>query len=249
MPWLTDWAVDRPEWWSLVASAVAWLVLLSIGTIPGMSALCLAPAPDRALGFANTVRAAWETGALRAMLLDWTIMTVAMMPPLAIPLIRHVAMRSFAVRRHRAVAGLLAGVLGVWLVVGLALVLVLAGVPIALFGNPVIAAGGFLITALWQLTPMKRRALLRCHRIVPLAPMGWRADRDCAASGVGYGIGCVTSCWAMMLATMLSAHGPVELLCVQFIALAERQARRPRYWLSALALVACAGWVLARRLT
>jgi len=167
-----------------------------------------------------------------------------MMPPPAIPLIRHVAVRSFAVRRRRAVAAFLVGALGVWLLLGFVGLPILAGASLSLFGDPAVAACGFLGAALWQLTPMKRRALLRCHRTFPLTPIGWRADRDCAGYGFAYGRDCVASCWAMMLATVLASHGPVVMLCVQFIALAERQARQPRLLLSALVLTACAALML-----
>ena len=67
------------------------------------------------------------------------------------------------------------------------------------------AASGFVLAALWQLPPVKRRALRRCHRTFPLTLTGWGAHRDCFVHGTGYGMGCIGSCWAMMLGLMLAA--------------------------------------------
>ena len=40
--------------------------------------------------------------------------------------------------------------------------------------------------ALWQFAPVKRSALRRCDRTVPIAAHSWRADLDRALFGVGY---------------------------------------------------------------
>jgi predicted metal-binding membrane protein len=173
-------------------------------------------------------------------LFGWGIMTLAMMPPLAIPLIRHVATRSFVVRRNRAITAFLAGVLVVWLLAGLVALTLLGGAPATLFGWPGLAAAAFLFAAVWQLAPMKRAALARCHRTVPLGATGWRADWDCLRYGLTHGLNCVTSCWAAMFAVILASGGPMLCLAVQLVALVERRSLRPRPGLSALALLACA---------
>ncbi len=242
---------DHPDWWSLLLSGAAWLAMPGRDSMSRMSALCRAWAPDATDDVVGTMFTAWHSGALRPMLLGWAAMTLAMVPPLAVPLIRHVAVRTFADRRNREIAAFLAGAVAVWLLLGLlALPLLalplLAGLTMQWIGDPMVAACGFLLAALWQLTPMKRLALLRCHRTFPLTPRGWRADRDCAGYGVAHGRDCVASCWAMMFAAMFAAHGPVVMLCVQYIALTERQARQPRVRLSALVLAICAALMLVQ---
>src|ERR1700722_6469024 len=99
-------------------------------------ALCLTSSGS---GFTANLLIAWRSGPLSDLLFGWGIMTLAMMPPLAIPLIRHVATRSFVVRRNRAIATFLAGVLVVWLLAGLVALTLLGGAPATLFGWPGLA--------------------------------------------------------------------------------------------------------------
>jgi predicted metal-binding membrane protein len=236
---IPHWTAEHPEWWTLALSATAWIVMLFHGQAAHLWPLCLAPSPDTGLGFPDNLRHAWGSGALGALLSGWGIMTLAMMPPLAIPLIRHVAVRSFAARRNRAMAAFLGGLVGVWLLIGVIALTVLGSAPVALFGDPNVIAACFLIAAAWQLAPMKRIALLRCHRTVPLGAVGWRADRDCFRYGLVHGLDCVRSCWALMLAMALAPHDMVVGLGVQFVALTERRSRHSRLDLSALGLAAC----------
>ncbi len=236
-----DWAGDHPEWWALGLSAGAWCGLLWRHAADPGGALCHT---GPAAGFADAIGASWRSGALTGMLLGCVLMVIAMVPPMAVPLVRHVAARSFAVRRHRAVAGFLAGITGVWLLAAGAALIVLAGQPWVSAESHAAVGLGFLLAAGWQFAPLKRRALLRCHRTVPLASAGWRADRDCLLFGAGYAGGCVGSCWAMMLAAVLAGHDPLVSLCVQGVALAERQARAPWVTGSAVVLLACGGLML-----
>ena len=169
------------------------------------------------------------------MMRGWGLMVVAMVPVLAVPMIRHISARSFPQRRGRATGLFLAGAFAVWLGVGLAASVILALLPAVRWA----AAVGFLAAALWQLSPAKRLALSRCHRTFALAASGWTADRDCLLFGARNGIACVTSCWAMMLAAMFAGHGPLLSLCVQGVALAERRSRGPCVKASAAVLAAC----------
>ena len=169
------------------------------------------------------------------MLVGCALMVVAMVPVLAVPLVRHVSVRSFPGRRDRAVALFLGGSACVWLVAGLTVVVGLVCLPPPRWA----AVVAFVVAAIWQLTPAKRRALLRCHRTVPFAPLGWRADRDCFLFGVSNGAGCVASCWAMMLATMVAGHDPITMICVQGIAMAERRSRLVWVQGPVLLLLAC----------
>ncbi len=231
---------DHPEWWALLLSASAWLVMVGHGHASHAWALCLSPSPGERRGFIDNLQGAWRTGALSAPLLAWATMTLAMMPPLAIPPIRHVAARSFMTRRDRAIAGFLAGMLGIWLLVGVVALTILGGLPVALLSDPKAAAAAFLIASAWQLTPMKRAALARCHRTVPLAATGWRADRDCLRYGFTHGLDCVASCWAIMLAMAVGPHGPTIGLGIQLTALREQWSARPGPGMSALLFAAFA---------
>ena len=107
-----------------------------------------------------------------AVMTGWMVMTAAMMLPMVTDHVRLTAERSFWHRRHRAMAGLLLGYLGLW------------RFPAPRWRScrstrtarnpPAIA---FAIAGIWQLTPWKRRALVGCHRTIPLAPRGWPRRR------------------------------------------------------------------------
>jgi hypothetical protein len=61
---------------------------------------------------------------------------------------------------------------------------------------------------------------------MPLAPRGWRADRDCVLYGWRTGTSCALSCWALMLACALSGHALIATLFVTAVALIERYTLR-----------------------
>src|SRR5260370_4358321 len=117
-PSLADRVAAHPEWWSLAISAAAWIVLFGQTPMPALSELCLAPGGAAPSDFADRLRVAWDKVVGGRMLLDWALMTLAMAPPLAIPLVRHVAIRSFSRRRHLALAEFLGGALLALLIVG-----------------------------------------------------------------------------------------------------------------------------------
>jgi predicted metal-binding membrane protein len=171
----------------------------------------------------------------RAML-DWALMTLAMMTPLTLPMLRHVSARSFASRRHRAVVLFLAGALTPWLLAGLVGLPLLAAAPAWAVDGPWLATCGFLIAAVWQLSPMKRTALRRCHLTLPLAAHGRRADMDCVQQGLAHARACISSCWALMLAMTLSPYHPLVVVCMQGVVIAERRNCRPPLVHTALAL-------------
>lgn len=158
----------------------------------------------------------------------WSLMVIAMMVPLVVGPIRTTAARSLWHRRHRAIAIFLAGYLTLWLAAGVA-----ASLLASLLGvhggseHPLLVASGFALAAGWQLAPAKRRALNACHRTMPLAPRGSRADRDCFHYGVRIGVYCLTSCWALMLACMLMGHATAVLVGVSLVLAGERYLRRP----------------------
>jgi predicted metal-binding membrane protein len=237
------WTVVRPEWWALALSAAAWLAVLALHAAPAGIPLCLAGAVGG--DPAGRLRAAWLSGALGRALLDWALMTLAMMTPLTLPLLRHVVARSFASRRHRAAALFLAGALAPWLLLGLAGLPLLAAAPAWATGAPWLAACGLLFAAAWQLSPMKRAALRRCHLTLPLAAHGARADMDCVRQGLAHARGCILSCWALMGAMTLAPYHPLVAVCMQGVVLAERRSCRPPLVQTAVALTLGAAAVSA----
>ena len=110
---------------------------------------------------------------------------------------------------------------------------------------PWIAAAAFLGAAAWQLSPLKRRALIACHRTLPLAPRGWRAHRDCLRYGWIIGCSCLWSCALLMIACAVAGHSLPVMLTATGITAAERVSARADGWTTSavLALVAAAQWL------
>jgi len=216
----------RPEWWALALCAIAW-VLLSAQAItrpPGSG--WSHPHHHGAAGPVDVAAplSAWRSGAVH-----WSLMVVAMMLPLVVTAIRATSRRSLWSRRNRAIGGFLVGYLSPWLVLGLAASAIAAAIGLEdRRGLPALAAVGFGVAAAWQVTPVKRRAVWSCHRTAPLAPEGWRADRDCIRYGWDIGKRCLVSCWAMMLACVLAGHNLPTMACVGVLGAVERYTARPR---------------------
>jgi predicted metal-binding membrane protein len=193
-----------PECWTLGLSVLAWITIvvqtMSTGGVP---------------------HAHHDQGGTPWMA-HWLMMVVAMMFPLVLDSAHRAAARSLWARRHRAIAGFLAGYLILWLAVGL-LASAASGLHLDRWmSSATAAAAGFLVAALWQLTPMKSRAVLSCHLSMPLAPRGWRADFDCFRYGCRIGSGCLVSCWALMLACVLSGHSVFAMGVASLTGFAER---------------------------
>lgn len=220
---LSRFAAERPEAFVYAIAASCWAALLLRPQAAAATAFCTWEGdPLAALTFAARVSLAsveWPPA-----LAHWLLMIGAMMLPMAAMAVRHVAFRSFRRRRARAMAGFLLGYASVWLA---AAPLYLAGAIVAhlAFGGSVLVPLGaaLAIAAAWQATTAKRRALRQCHRTVPLAPSGWRADRACLAFGLAHGRSCLVSCWALMLVPAAAGHHPVPMLLVSLLALFERR--------------------------
>jgi len=220
-----------PEWWSLSLSGVAWLLLIAP----------VASERHHTIG-------AGRLGSWTLELFHWLLMVIAMMLPLVVDSIRITAARSLWTRRHRAILGFILGYLGVWLVVG---AFVSVGVSVLrrhAWAEAMMAAGAFAVAAAWQVTSAKRRALRLCHRTLPIAPRGWRADRDCLRYGWMIGGGCFASCWALMAACALMGHSVLAMTCATLVGIGERYSMRPNQRVLAGALAAfaaiCVGMAL-----
>ncbi len=251
----------RPTFWVEVGVVLVWIAMAGAsgeflaGGSPGGTAwsggtvwFChLGGAGTSAgLGGGATLSSAPAVASLAASLPMWALMAVAMMLPTALPAVRHVAVNSLYWRRRRAMLEFIAVYLGIWalfstLVLGLAASRVPSG---SVFVLPVALA----VAAIWQLTPLKRRALRACHRPRALPPYGWRASAGVARFGLGNGGACLGSCWALMLAmaTVGSARLAWMVALTGLIAIEKlnlkpaRTARRVGLLLGSAAIVATA---------
>jgi predicted metal-binding membrane protein len=232
----------RPEWWSLCLCAAAWALMLWRANpfAPGAHAHHMHAHQDMEMGAAGAAgaQAVWAADACW-----WLVMVAAMMFPMVLDPVRTTAERSLWRRRHRAIAGFLVGYVGTWMAFGVAASMIVAALGAEEWRPAgVAAAAGFGIALLWQVTPVKRRAALACHRTMPLAPTGWRADRDCLRYGWVVGRSCLLSCWALMLACLLAGHGMGAMVGVTAISWAERNRARPRQRLLCAAIAALAAY-------
>jgi predicted metal-binding membrane protein len=207
-----------PEWWTIALSAAAWGVLVAQELAgPGGHHQLDQAAPGGL--------SAWlqHTG-------SWLLMVLAMMLPLVLFSVRVTAVRSVWRRRDRAIGGFLMGYLSPWLLAGalIAVLDVTLGLDRWLQLLPWLGGVGFGGAALWQLSPIRLRALRACHRTLPIAPRGWRADRDCFRFGWLIGGQCLVSCWALMVACVLAGHSLAAMVPVGGLGVAERYFMRPR---------------------
>jgi predicted metal-binding membrane protein len=173
----------------------------------------------------------------QAEFLSWCLMVMAMMAPLMLEPLRWLAFQSFRHRRHKAIFLFLIGFLLPWMIAGVAAVWLrtLDG------NNPLLAPVTFVLAALWVLVPVRRHALVFCHRTVPLAPSGWNADRDCLRYSLLIGASCIVTCGFLMLACALTGHNLVAMLGGTALSALERRSFRPptgRIFAGALLLAA-----------
>lgn len=226
----------HPEWPVLLAAAAAWVALLGSwsptsgsgasgpgpaaghhalqGAGAGWSSAWLDPAApatgwaDGIHGFVPGAAADWG---------HWGLMVVAMMLPGLVPSVRHAAFASPRRRRHRTTATFVAAYLALWMVVGLGVTFV-----VGLLRPGVMAAAAVLVAAsAWQLTPVVRRALARCHRSVPLGVEGRPADVAALRFGWFHARACVLTCAPFMVALTFAGHplwltlGIATVTCLQ----------------------------------
>jgi predicted metal-binding membrane protein len=192
----------HPEWWVVGAVVAAWPLFLVLADTHGAS-------PGSHHHLASTSPALWRSTPLVGLLL-WITMTVAMMLPTNVAAVRYVAFASRRSRRNRAIAWFVVGFVAAWLPVGLVAAWIHVIHPATTW--VVLALAG---AALWELSPWKRRALLRCRRSSPIRLRGAAARRSCAEYGGHVGWQCLVSCGPAMLALAVAGH---PLLLTGFVA-------------------------------
>ena len=200
----------RPETWLYGVAIAAGVVVVGLAVADGGGGGAVPGSPG--WGEPSSLAAAWGA---------WMAMVAAMMLPVIAPQAHYVALRSLRRRRHRAIAGYLAGYLAVWALVGTVLVVVLGvtGVPHPPAG---LAVAALLGAGTWQVAEPRRRILRRCGSLRLGAPEGFAADRDCATAGWRAGLRCAFTCGPVMVATAAAHHQPLVLGAVIVLLLSER---------------------------
>lgn len=146
------------------------------------------------------------------LILGWTAMMLAMMPPLLATPVMHVWRSSMPRRRPRAIVLFVFGYAGMWLAAGIPMLIGALGLRVATGGGALTAA--LAIALAWSASPWRRSASNRAHRLSAIRPFGVAADRSCLDFGIRHGAWCVASCWAWMMVPLVAgrAHVPVMLL-------------------------------------
>lgn len=157
---------------------------------------------------------------LGAFVLGWLLMSVAMMLPTSLPLVR-IFQRMVARRadRGRLVALLIIGYLAVWTLVGLLAHLGDLGVHEAVHRLAwlerrewLVGAATLAFAGVVQLSPLKDACLTRCRSPLSFVAERWGRGapaRDAAVLGMRHGLFCVGCCWPLMLVMFAFACGNV----------------------------------------
>lgn len=225
--------------WALLPALAAWAALIWLSGPDRALQICLLPAGSLADNFSSSIAAGFALAEPAAWAGEWALMVAAMMFPLLMPMIGHVAARSFVARRDRAAGLFVGGYALAWIAAGAAVsvALIVARASIGTVGLTAWAGPiGCGLVAIWQLSPAKARALNRCHRTVPLRPLGWAGDRDALAFGLAHGGRCIHACLPAMALPLIAGHSLGAMAAVGAILLAERARPNPQFGLSALVL-------------
>jgi hypothetical protein len=165
------------------------------------------------------------------------MMVAAMMFPAQMRSLRCVVARSLRKRQHWNIILVLIGYCVPWLAAGLTTELIL---DLSLFPHyAALPSVAFVVAAVWQLMPLKRRALIRCHPEPLMAPTGRKGDWDCLKFGMLLAGRCGVSCWALMVACTASRHALWALVLTSLVVWTER--KRPEINLVWLAGVLALG--------
>ena len=223
----------RPEWCALALASTGWLVLLMASTTEPLLILGMHEihTPAEALGHS-------------------AVMAAAMMTPLVLDQVNHVALFSLWRRRYRAAAGYLLGYLGIWTLAG-AVLMVGGSAAAGMFGWRLTIIMAFIIAVAAAASPARRRLVRQCWATRPLSLRGWRAGRDCVQFGADMARRCFATSWALMFAVMVQ-HGLVLMAAATAVTFAERRgslkhnmvvAATATLGLIAFAFATIAGWM------
>lgn len=223
-------------WWWLIASA-------QLMHMPAGDAATMA-------GMAGTAPQLPLIRYFGAAYLMWTLMMVAMMVPSALPMVLHYARFSTQSTDRNALPNILifaGSYLLVWVVfAGLAALAQTALVRAGSVGRMALVVGSdkfaaflLIVTALYELSPIKRACLGQCRSAQAFLSQRWRPGIAGAIRlGFAHGIYCLGCCWLLML--LLFVGGVMNLLWVALLTLvvvAEKAAPPrlvPEKWVAGL---------------
>lgn len=174
----------------------------------------------------------------------WSIMTIAMMVPGTLGMVRRLALDSLYARRQRNALLFTSVYVIAWTLVAAGFVLVeRTGSAVAptfsMRGTaPLVAA--LLGAAAWQVSDRKRRYLHACHLRAPLSPRGRAADLSVLRYARQHALACIGSCWLLMLAMFVADHDFHLMVPLAVITTYERFVKRPNHRASAAVLVCLA---------
>ena len=215
--------------WLLPLSMAGWVLVAVIGRDPAPLSLC---SPDiwRAwlpggIGWTQSV----GRDALLATLPATLAMLLAMTPLLLFEAVAHLHHRTLRRRRWRAQLCFAIGYAGVWSA-AMSILWIAATVIRAMLEGRIaaIALVAMAALALWRALPWRQRCLDRCHRLPPLAPFGWRADRDALRFGLFRGGMCVGACWPWMWLPCLLVDLHLPAMAAAGVAMVVEQRRVTR---------------------
>ncbi len=169
----------------LVASAVAWIVVIGRSRSMG----------DMAMGL----------GSPSSFAAGWLLMMAAMMLPTALPLVFEFARHSERRPGWQVATGLLgATYLAVWLAFGVVAYFVYDALRMPWADQRLIGGVSLVLAGLYAVTPFKRSSEARCRELCALhGPLPFSLHRSAVLAGARYGASCVGCSAALMVAAAL----------------------------------------------
>jgi predicted metal-binding membrane protein len=132
----------------------------------------------------------------------WSVMILAMAPPLLLREIGRLWRTSLRRLRHLTIGWFVCGYVGVWLLAGLVLSTVFRWMTVS-SGRIAVAVA---IIALWLCSPARQRCLNACHRVPTLRVFGTTAQYDALRYGISTGCYCAAACGLVMLLVLLATN-------------------------------------------
>ncbi|MEO1293551.1 MAG: DUF2182 domain-containing protein [Pseudomonadota bacterium] len=255
-----------------VAILIAWAVLLLMAAehdpaqTLGASGLSSGPLGALSPGYSVELWRALcltDTGtlSLSSLMGMWAVMSLAMMAPTAVPMLRTYSnvVSNHPKQRFAGFAALVAGYLSVWCLFAIpaaALQWVLASrdaiTPHGVSVSLPLTAGLLAIAGLYQFTSMKEACVKKCRSPMAFFMSHWRDGIGGAyRMGLRHGADCVGCCWALMLLGFVGGTmNPIWMAGAMVLMIVEKLPQIGRHVTVPLGLVllVAAGYVAAQGL-
>jgi predicted metal-binding membrane protein len=215
--------------WVIAIAAATWLSMILLHDLLHSSsypeALSALPPEIRAAIRYCGAMPATEGPGLVNWIAGWTLMSVAMMLPPALPLLRSFRrMVDDRLDGDRLTIILIASFLSVWAVAGLALYGAGTALNVALRSVPdlverpwLMAGTAAILAGAYQFTPLKMACLEACRSPASVILTRWREAAPAKASaeiGLAYGAICVGCCWALMVLSVVAGAMALAIMAV-----------------------------------